>query len=239
MNLDRLLLDEPPMTVDLDAVVAAGRRIRRRNRLGYAAGAVAASVAVAGAFVTLRPADPRPETPLAIAPLTSSSPGTELTARQRAIADAIVAASPDGWTFDFGADRWSSEGLEGTVDDGAGPGRLVLGLSAGTLLRRPCLDAEHREGASCEERTLPGGSMVSIRGAAGGDGILTVVVTLTHPDGSGIVAASGNFTLTWPLPRAITAGDKRNLVHVTRPRPAYTPEQLAEVVLAVDRATRS
>jgi hypothetical protein len=67
------------------------------------------------------------------------------------------------------------------------------------------------------------------------DGIRYVHVALTHPDGSGIILESGSFEITWPLPERISPEDKEELLQVSRDRPPYTVEQLAEVALAIDK----
>jgi hypothetical protein len=163
-----------------------------------------------------------------------------LTERQREIAEAVVAASPDGWTFDFAADRWDGLGVEATADDGSAPGRLMIGLSdPGMQQLHPCLDPEFEAGVTCTERTLADGSILSMRDVVDSDGVQYADVALTHPDGSGTMAETGNFVITWPPPAYIVLPqEKRDLVDVTRSAPPYTVQQLAHVVIAVDRVTR-
>lgn len=247
---------EPPFTGDALRAASAGRRIRHRRRLA-GAGALGAVLTVAvAATVTLVDRAPSPVSrdEVAVAPFApvgappASQPQTSdaepVTAEQQRIATAIREASPPGWTFEFGADRWSSlpgrggDSLESTADDGAGPGRLMVGMSPvpGSQQLRPCRDDEFRSTSqTCVERLLPDGSVLSLRGLVNWEGIETIYVVVTHPDGSGVGIESGNFTLTWPLPRIVAGEEKKNLTHLSRPHPTYTVDQLTEVVLAVDR----
>jgi hypothetical protein len=247
-RFDRLVEDEPLVRLSLDPVVSEGRRLRRRHRatlvVGAAGMAVVAATAVAVPLALSqhqRPADTLGVTPFA---LTGSQPwaaaaasGDDLSPAQQRMADAIRAASPDGWTFDFAADRWEGLSLEGNADDGTGAGRLMIGLSTGTQLLHPCADSEFKAGVECTERTLPDGSVLSVRAVVDYHGMQYDDVALTHPDGSGVFAESGNFTISWPLPGVITAREKKHLQHISRAAPTYTPEQLGRLALAVDRAT--
>jgi hypothetical protein len=78
--------------------------------------------------------------------------------------------------------------------------------------------------------------VLSLRDVIDSDGIKYIDVVLTHPDGGGVNAESGNFTIDWPPPSVATAQQKRDMIHVSRPDPTYTVDQLGQVVLAVDRA---
>src|SRR3954468_19473576 len=242
-HLDRLVEEEPALGLDLTTVVGEGRRLRRRRRLLVAAagGATAAAVVTAVAVpLTMRPAE-RPDRLLLAkpVPVAAAPTGDSLTPRQQRIADAIRKASPTGWTFDLGPDRWDGAAdVEGTADDGAGAGRLTVGLStvAGAQQVHPCNDPEFRAGVGCREMFLGDGSILSVRDVVTFRGIEYTDVALTHPDGTGVIAESGNFVIPWPLPRVITAEQKRHLPQVTRPAPTYTPQLLAKVVMAVDRA---
>ncbi|HEU0129506.1 MAG TPA: hypothetical protein VFQ85_00765 [Mycobacteriales bacterium] len=255
-TLDQALATEPPLVHRLDDVVAAGRAARRRRRTMQAVGSVATVVAVAG-VATLVAARPQPVdrlTPAATAPTTApatapaATTGKPLTPRQQALADAIRNASPAGWTFQLSADRFTDDdaeglrGVEATADDGAGPGRLMIGLSTATQLLHPCRDSEFPQGASCVERALADGSVLTLRGQVDWRGpgttpTSTVMAVLTHPDGSGIIAESGDFTITWPIRQGYyTPEQKRATVHHSRSGPTYTVEQLADVVLAINAA---
>jgi hypothetical protein len=248
-RFDALLEDAPPLRIDFAAVVDDGRRLRRRRRVLVGVGSVAAAATVAAIAVPLAlsaggatSVDTVAVQPFAMtgAAAPQLARGEEsLTAGQQAIADAVVASSPDGWTFDFAADRWDGLGVEATADDGSGAGRLMIGLSQpGYQLLHPCQDPEFHAGVKCTERTLGDGSVLSMRAVVDSHGVQYADVALTHPDGSGTMAETGNFVITWPLPRYISsAQDKRDLLQVTRAEPPYTVDQLAKVVLAGDRAT--
>jgi hypothetical protein len=246
-RLEHLVADEPPLALTLDAVTTDGRRRRRRRATAYAAGAVGTALAATAVAVPLvlsggGDATDRltvaPFTPAGSPPRTTSDGG--LTSSQQAIADAIRSASPDGWTFDFAADRWEpgNSGVEATVDDGAGDGRLLVGISRdpGTQQLHPCTDPEFAAGVTCTERLLDDGSVLSLRGLVDSHGIEYVDVALTHPSGGGVLLEAGNFTIDWPPPQVATPEQKRSMVQQSRPHPAYTVDQLGRVAIAVDAA---
>ena len=244
-HLDRLVEEEPALRLDLTTVVGEGRRLRRRRRLLVAAagGATAAAVVTAVAVpLAMRPAE-RPDQLVLAKPVPVAAAPTEdsLTPRQQRIADAIRKGSPTGWTFELGPDRWDGAAdVEGTADDGTGAGRLTVGLSteAGAQQLHPCTDPEFKAGVGCHEQLLGNGSVLSVRDVVDYRGVEYTDVALTHPDGTGVIAESGNFVIPWPLPRSLTPEQKRQLPHVSRRTPTYSPQELAKVVLAVDAATR-
>lgn len=243
-ELHRLAADEPPLVLSADSAMHQGRRIRARRRLAMVSGAAGvAAVAAVGAIALSggsHSSDQLTVTPFAMsgsAEPAVAEPG--LSTDQRQVADAIRAASPAGWTFDFSADRWDGSGVEATADDGTGPGRLMIGVTVepGSQLLHPCRDAEFKAGVGCTERTLADGSVLSLRDAIDYRGVKYVDVVVTHPDGTGVMAESGNFVIDWPPPQVATPEQKKHLTHVTRSAPTYDADQLARVVLAVDRAT--
>jgi hypothetical protein len=238
----RLVDDEPPMSIDITPVVTKGRRLRTRRRMGYAAGSlgvIGLTAAVIAIPLVLANDDSGPRLNIApvAAPANPTAADDNLTAQQQRILAAIKESSPDGFTFEANAARWNGPNLEGVVDDGTGPGRFMLGVSPknGSQLLHPCRDSEYRQGGTCTERLLAGGSVLSLRGMVDFKGIRYTDVALTHPDGGGLSIETGNFTITWPPPSVATAEQKRNLTHISRDTPAYTVEQLAAVVLAIDR----
>lgn len=244
-RLGALVDDEPAFAVDLGDVLTAGGRHRHRRRALAAGGALATTALAATAVaVPLLAGGSAPRDSLAVAPFALSGVSGAATAvdrldpQQRRLAEAIRSASPRGWTFDLGPDRWDGPNVEATADDGGGAGRLMVGVSPapGTQLLHPCRDTEFAAGASCTETTLADGSVLSLRGVVDAHGVEYVDVTLTHPDGGGVMAEAGNFVIDWPPPAVATAQQKRDLVHTTRARPVYTVDQLAAVVVAVDDA---
>jgi hypothetical protein len=247
-RFDDLVSDAPPLSLSAAAAMGEGLRLRRRRRLTVGLRSAVAVVAAAAVAVplALSSADGSAADQLSVRPFGLSGSGDEepsqmsadLTRRQRAIADAVVAASPQGWTFDFSADRWDGLGVEGTADDGTAPGRLMIGLSEpGAQQLHPCQDPEFQAGVKCVEETLADGSILSMRSVVDWKGVQYADVALTHPDGSGTMAETGNFVIKWPPPAYITLpSEKRDLTQVTREAPPYTVEQLAKVVVAVDRA---
>lgn len=249
-RFDDLVADAPPLTVDLATVVDSGSRLRRRHRfvVGVSSAAVVAVAAAVALPLVLGGGAKEPVDSVAIQPFAMTGSGSAptvadtgaLNKRQQRIADAVVAASPDGWTFDFAADRWDGLGVEATADDGDGPGRLMIGFSqSGYQQIHPCQDPEFEAGVSCTEQTLGDGSVLSLRGVVDSHGVQYADVALTHPDGSGTMAETGNFIIKWPLPAYVSsAQEKRDLIQASREVPPYTVNQLAKVVIAVDRAYR-
>jgi hypothetical protein len=239
---DRVLADEPPLALTLEPVVAAGRRVRRRRRTAYAATAASlAAVAVAAVLpVSGDGAAVRPVPPAAPAVPARQQVDPALTAEQRAVAQAIVDSSPAGWRFDFSADRWEGASLEGTVDDGQGEVRLLVGVSTATQLLRPCQDEEFGAGPEvCTERPQPDGSVLSTRTTIyPPKDMVHVTAVLTHPDGSGVFLESGNGRMTWPVPEVRPPQEKRDLYRAVREAPVYTEQTIGELALAVDRALR-
>lgn len=243
-SFDELTFDEPAMALTLPAVVSQGQRLRRRRRLVSGGLGAAAAVTLTAAVALPLALDGSQDR--LVSPSTQVAPAaggdeTPLSPAQQRIADAIRDASPGGWTFDLGADRWDgATDVEGTADDGNGAGALSVGLSvvAGAQQVHPCDDPEFSAGVGCHERTLADGSVLSVRDVVDDHGIKYTEVALTHPDGTGVIASSGNGLVTWPLPQVVTPEQKRHLVKVNRATPTYTPQQLAQVAIAVDRVTR-
>ena len=119
--------------------------------------------------------------------------------------------------------------LDGDVDDGAGPGRLlvVVSLQPGMLTANPCHDPDFVQGGRCTRARLPVGELF-LRGEVEANGTVTVVVALVRLDRSGITAESSNFSspeLAGPL-----LPGPREPPRITRADPVYTLEQLAALV---------
>jgi hypothetical protein len=246
VEFERLVADEPPLLLSVDTAVGRGRRMRLHRRLALTGGAVGvAAVAAVGAVALVTSGGGESRDQLAVTPFalsgsaSTATPDEGLSAKDQRIADAIRDASPSGWTFDMSADRWDGWGVEATADDGSGPGRLMIGISrpVGSQLLHPCTDAEFKAGVTCTEQTLADGSVLSKRALIDWHGTQYIDVVVTHPDGTGVMAESGNFVIDWPPPQVVTPEQKKHLTHVTRPAPTYDVDQLARVVLAVDRAT--
>jgi hypothetical protein len=159
-----------------------------------------------------------------------------------AMLDAIRASSPPGWRFTLDSDRLDGDWrLDGDADDGSGPGRLYVDvtLRPGMLEADPCADPEFRQGARCVRRRLPNGDLLVLRDiVADPGGMKTIEVVLVHPDRSGIGAEAGNWTIaTLPNGTPLSQGELPT-PRVTRPDPLYTVDQLAQLVLAVDKRVR-
>jgi hypothetical protein len=252
---DHLMSDEPPLHVDAAAAITRGRRVRR-HRLMVGATAMAAAVATvtAVAATTVQhdagqsratAATPRVATPFRltaqhgeVAAVEGPQPSGPVDA---AIIDAIKANSPASWSFTFGGGGTDPASIDGTANDGAGPGRVYVYVNGpGAMTREPCGDPDFVSGVTCTETHLGGDAILSVRGLFDYEGVETYEIALTHADGSGVGAESGNFTLH-PVPTIMkfTPSLKRRLIKpdTSRPHPTYDGTQLAKIVEAVDAAT--
>jgi hypothetical protein len=130
--------------------------------------------------------------------------------------------------------------FEGTVDDGSGPSRLYVAVTpAATMVEtNPCTDPDFRQGGSCILRPGPGGTTLAIRGPVDANGTRTIVVALSHPDGSGAIAEASNFRIP-DLRGPLVGGAPRPTMTVVRADPPLSLEQLAAVVVAADREIRA
>jgi hypothetical protein len=154
-----------------------------------------------------------------------------------AVAAAIRASSPAGFTLVLPAGDATEGGVDGTADDGAGKGRISASLSLGGQQVHPCTDPEFKAGTTCTERLLPDGAVLSARGLVVADnGVATYEVVITYPNGYGVNLEAGNFTMG-PIPANIRKEDIPKLIHVNRPAPTYSLAQLEAVAIAVNAAT--
>ena len=158
-----------------------------------------------------------------------------------AMLQAIRASSPPGWRFTLTADRLDGDWrLDGDVDDGSGPGRLLLDLTVrpNMLLAHPCADAEFRQGGRCIERSLLAGDVLVLRDVVvDPGGMKTIEAVLVHPDGSGVGAEAGNWTLAPIRDDSPTPETGLGMPRVTRPDPLYTVDRLSRLVRTVDETT--
>lgn len=228
------------------------RHVRRppgpRWRMGVAAFALL--IAAAGLVFAIRafqspspatnaspPAGATPHvSPSETAPSPTPSPSPE-NGMFGAMLEAIRVSSPPGWNFALRSDRLDGDWrLDGDVDDGSGPGRLYVDVTfrPGMVLAHPCADDQYRQGARCVEHSFPNGDLIALRGVViDAGGMKTIDVTLVHPDGSGVGAEAGNWTIA-PLPSGAVSQSDLPMPRVTRSDPLYTIEQLGHLVQAVD-----
>jgi hypothetical protein len=143
--------------------------------------------------------------------------------------NAITAHEPT-YRFRFTPDRLDGDWrLEGEADDGSGPGRLFVDLTTrpGNVTPNPCADTDYVQGGRCVLRFLANGDRLAVRGLVKANGTQTVVVALIHPNRSGITAEASNIGILGPA------------VTVARPDPPYSVDDLADLVIAIDRALRA
>ena len=109
--------------------------------------------------------------------------------------------------------------LDGTADDGDGPGRLlvVVSPSGATTRTNLCLDRDFAQGGTCERERLPDGGLLYRRGLVEFGNTRTIVVAIQRADGSGVLLESDNFT----VPRHPCWSPVSRIRH--RPSPATTP----------------
>jgi hypothetical protein len=152
---------------------------------------------------------------------------------------AIAGAAPLARQVDLRSD--AADGawvLEGAVDDGQGPGRLLIAVATrpASSLADPCLDRDYVQGGRCVTRPVPGG-LLAVRGLVRADnGVETVVVTYVRADRTSVLAEASNMTLD-PAIGPLLPGDPSRLgVTITRDHPVLEVDELVDVVRAVDRA---
>jgi hypothetical protein len=159
-----------------------------------------------------------------------------------ALLEAIRASSPPDWHFSLDGDRLDGDWrLDGHVDDGSGPGRLLVDVTIrpGMLVAHPCADPEFRQGARCVDRRLPDGDLLALRDiVVDPGGMETIDAVLIHPDGSGIGAEAGNWTIDGLANGTPVPETGLSVPRVTRPRPLYTVDRLARLLRAVDERAR-
>ena len=258
--LTRAVGQEPPFVTDVASVVARGSGLRHRRRVARGSALAVGTCAVLGAaFVVVpslgaspggqpttavgpgaggdSPASPSPSSPAPVAATSTGPKAVTPTGVDAAMAAAIRASSPSDFSLVFSAGDSSSGGVDATADDGAGKGRLSAGLSLGGQQVHPCTDPEFAAGATCAERTLADGAVLSARGlVAAPNGVTTYVVVITYPNGYGVNVEAGNFTMD-PIPATIRKQDIPKLIHVQRPTPTYSLAQLEDVAIAVNAAS--
>jgi hypothetical protein len=156
--------------------------------------------------------------------------------------EAISASSPPGWAVTLDRDRLDGDWrLDGTVDDGSGPGSLLVDFTVrpGMLLAHPCADAEFHRGARCVERSLRSGDLLVLRDVVvEAGGMKTIQVVLVHPDGSGVGAEAGNWLLAALTDETSLSQGGLPMPRVTRPDPVYSIVQLGRLVKVIDESVR-
>lgn len=128
--------------------------------------------------------------------------------------------------------------LDGTADDGAGPGRLLVVVSpaSSTTQTDLCLDRDFVQGGRCERARLPNGDVIYRRGLVEARGTRTIVVAIQRSDGSGVLLESGNFLVE--APPVLVGGQPRPTPHITRDDPVFSLDELANLAQGVSTTTQ-
>src|SRR6266480_3848171 len=85
----------------------------------------------------------------------------------------------------------------------------------------------------------PNGDLLVLRDiVVDSNGMKTIEAVLIHPDGSGVGAEAGNWTIP-ALPKGPVSQSQLPAPRVTRPDPLYTVDQLGRLVQAVDERARA
>jgi hypothetical protein len=177
-----------------------------------------------------------PQAPSGVAPSPTPVPAPAgglldrtLSAVRLAVGDATVDLVPD---VVAGAAQ-----LDGTADDGGGPGRLLVVVSPAGVTTRTnlCQDRDFVQGGSCKRVTLPGGDVLFRRGLVESGDVQTIVVAIARADGSGVLVESDNFRIE--LPPVLVAGQPHPTPTITRDGPVFTLDELVRVARAVSSAT--
>jgi hypothetical protein len=152
---------------------------------------------------------------------------------------AAVRAGTGGMTLDLTSDVTAGAAqLDGTADDGAGPGRLLMVVSpAGSTIRTNlCLDRDFVQGGSCKRQRLPNGDTLYRRGLVEAGDVQTIVVAIQRADGSGVLLEADNFTIQ--APPVLVGGEPRPTPTITRDGPVFSLDELADLARAVSTATQ-
>lgn len=245
----RRVLTASSVAVGTCAVVAAAM-VAAPALTRTASPAARTAVAGTGGDVSASSEAPRADSPAASVAQTAQAAAEARVKAARAAASAAIDAriaaairdsSPASWTLDLKNADSSSGGIDGTADDGQGKGQISVGISTGSQQIHPCSDPEFKSGLSCTERVLASGAVLSLRGLMVADnGAATYEVVITYPDGSGLNAEAGNYSLAELPTTRVTPQEKKALVagmvKVHRDAPTYSLSQLQAVALAVDAA---
>ena len=248
-ELHRLVESEPELRLGVDAVTSAGARRRRVRRLGAGAGVlgVSTTVAVMAALLATQAKTPQDKVRV-IPPLAPQSTVVEHPAGgpiSQEIMRIVLDHSPQGWTYDLRqGNRPNDDGVEGTVDDGAGKARFYASVTMQphNLTEHPCADAEFKGEGGCTETRLAADRILVVRHTAPGSEVTAITVGVVHADGTGAYVESLN--AWWPhmddaeSGQVVTPEKKAEMARpeITRSTPAYTEDQLIAIARAVDAA---
>jgi sugar lactone lactonase YvrE len=227
-STDRTIGD--PLALDDLQPIAFSTDERGAWVVDYYDGFLSLITPIAGLEATETTSTPSPDHPRGAAPV------RPLKGILGAMLGSVRDASPAGWRFELIGDRLDGDWrLDGSADDGRGPGRLYVDVTtrAGMMEAHPCSDHEFRQGARCVERPLSNGDLLVLRAiVTGRGGMRTIDVVLIHPDGSGVAAETGNWTLT-PQGGPVSQHELAS-PEVTRADPLYTVEELGRLVRLLD-----
>jgi hypothetical protein len=247
---EELTSQPPAFHASVDDVLTAGRQARQRRRVRLTAASVpvvAGLSVVAVVGVTALAGTHHGEGTSTVQFASGAAPRSATAASagnpaSEAVRQAVVGASPSGFTFDIqpiSRPVESEFGVDGTANDGHGAGRLYVTFYplVGMLESAPCTDPDFVAGGSCTSTVLSDGNTLVLRGE--NDTKYTqVLAVVIHPDGTGTTAESDNGTFPNESTHAAVVAKEHNrsMEHVTRADPTYTVEQLGQVALAADAA---
>ena len=218
---------------------------------------VAFAVAIGGCssvMPTTSPSTATPSAPSAIpAPTTSratpsspvasisTSPGLTPVPAANDVADRVlstVRSMTGGARVDLvpEVDPWGVQ-VDGTVDDGGGPGRLLVVVSpAGRTGANLCADPDFVQGGPCRRIELANGDLRFERGLVEAHGVRTIVVAIRRADGSSVLLEAGNFRID--APPVLVGGQPRPTPEITRDSPSFRLDALVMLADAISEATR-
>jgi hypothetical protein len=166
---------------------------------------------------------------------------TPVPAAGNAVADRILAtvrATSGGSLIDLPAsvEPWGTQ-VDGTVDDGDGPGRLFVAVSPpGQTGDNLCQDRDFTQGGRCRRVPLATGDVRFERDLVAASGTQTIVVAIRRVDGSSVLLEAGNFRVE--APPVLVGGQPRPTPEITRAHPVFTLDELAALADAISEATR-
>jgi hypothetical protein len=163
-------------------------------------------------------------------PTIGDSLGDTILATVRAAApSSVLDLTPD-------VEPWGVQ-VDGTVDDGNGPGRLFVVVSSpGVTADNLCRDPDFVQGARCRRVELAGGDVRFERDLVEAKGTRTVTVAIRRVDGSGVLLEAGNFR--FDPPAVIVGGQPLPTPEITRTDPVFSLDALADLADEISAATR-
>lgn len=221
---DTLVIDEPPLTISPDALVARGRRTVRRRRAATVASGVGLAVGGVAVAVPALSSDPTPTTVRVGDPTPKADPWTE--SEQRRIPEVVRLLNKNAGEHGHQLiglhvlPRFRDSTV--TIDMNVDSKSTIIGWGIPSHGLTAC---DVYEGLGpCRAKTLPDGASVFV-GSVDDHGRTTNLVRIFRPDGTELQLRS--LDILQPV-------DSTEGTPAPNGKPAYTLDQLDQVAVAVN-----